>query len=215
MPRVLPFACYMAFIAIADLLQRLLGEGVDLRWLYPLKITVVAALLLYYRRRYSELALAWPAGRQLLLALGAGVLVLVLWVNLDADWMLIGHGSGYDPRDAQGQVQWVLVALRIVGAAIVVPVMEELFWRSFLMRWIDEPQFLDAPPAHARLRGFVVAVILFGFEHNLWLAGMVAGLVYGWLYVHSGNLRSPILAHGVTNGLLGLWIVFTGNWSYW
>jgi CAAX prenyl protease-like protein len=56
---------------------------------------------------------------------------------------------------------------------------------------------------------------LFGFEHNLWLAGVVAGAVYGWLYKRYRTLWSPILSHGITNGLLGLWVVSTGNWSYW
>jgi CAAX prenyl protease-like protein len=60
-----------------------------------------------------------------------------------------------------------------------------------------------------------VTVILFGVEHNLWLAGMVAGVVYGLLYMRSNTLWSPILAHSVTNGLLGGWIIYTGNWGYW
>ena len=34
-----------------------------------------------------------------------------------------------------------LVAVRWIGATLVVPVMEELFWRSFLMRWFQRTQF--------------------------------------------------------------------------
>jgi CAAX prenyl protease-like protein len=56
---------------------------------------------------------------------------------------------------------------------------------------------------------------LFGIEHNLWLAGIVAGAAYGFLYVWHRTLWSPILAHALTNGLLGAWIVYTGNWTYW
>ena len=65
------------------------------------------------------------------------------------------------------------------------------------------------------MKAFVVTVLLFGFEHNLWLAGIVAGAAYGFLYVRHRTLWSPILAHALTNGLLGAWIVYTGNWTYW
>lgn len=213
--RVLPFATYMAFIVVADLLTRILGSGADLRWLYPFKICAVVGVLLYFWRDYEELLprrLSFPAA---LKALIAGIVVLILWVNLDASWMRVGNSEGFDPRDAQGAIQWGWVVVRIAGAALVVPVMEELFWRSFLMRWIDEPKFLSLLPAQVKLKGFVVAVILFGVEHDLWFAGVVAGAVYSLLYIRCANLWSAILAHGVTNGLLGVWVVYTSNWSYW
>jgi CAAX prenyl protease-like protein len=96
-----------------------------------------------------------------------------------------------------------------------VPVMEELFWRSFVLRWIDQPDFLRLDPAQAGLRGFVISVVLFGFEHNLWLAGIVAGVAYSVLFMRHRTIWSPILAHAVTNGMLGVWVVMTGEWSYW
>ncbi|MCU6498861.1 CAAX prenyl protease-related protein [Rugamonas sp. A1-17] len=213
-PRVLPFAAYIAFIFIADLLGRLGWGAQELRWLYAVKIGVVLAILLACRRRYTELAGQWPDARGLLVACAAGVVVLLLWIKLNADWMQIGTSAGFDPRNA-GAIDWALVAVRVFGAALVVPVMEELFWRSFLLRWIDAQNFLGADPARCSAKAFIISVILFGVEHNLWLAGMVAGAVYGLLYIRSRQLWSPILAHGVTNGLLGVWIISTGNWSYW
>ncbi|HEU4775606.1 MAG TPA: CAAX prenyl protease-related protein, partial [Telluria sp.] len=144
----------------------------------------------------------------------AGVTVLLLWINLNAGWMTLGQSAGFDPV-TDGRIDWLLVAARIAGAALVVPVMEELFWRSYLMRWIASARFLQVRPAQLGLRSFVVTVVLFGFEHNLWLAGIVAGAVYSVLYMRSGTLWSPILAHGVTNGLLGAWIISTGHWTYW
>jgi len=213
--RVLPFAAYMAFVFIADMLERL-GVGAETqRLLYPVKILVVAALLYYYRRSYTELWQVRLGARPAVVAVAGGLLVLFLWIQLNASWMSVGHSAGYEPRDAQGQFIWWLAAVRLAGAALVVPVMEELFWRSFLLRWLENPDFEAVRPAHVRIRGFVVTVILFGVEHNLWLAGMVAGVVYGMLYIRSNTLWSPILAHSVTNGLLGCWIISTGNWSYW
>lgn len=214
LPRVLPFLVYIGFIFVADMLGRLGWSAHELRCLYAVKIAAVLAVLLVYRRRYTELAgFGLGAGGVLLAAL-AGVAVLVLWVNLHAPWMVLGSSAGFDPR-TDGAVDWLMVAVRIAGAALVVPVMEELFWRSFLMRWIDKPDFLSLPPACVKVRGFVASVILFGIEHNLWLAGIVAGAVYSALYMRSHTLWSPIVAHGVTNGLLGVWIISTGHWTYW
>ncbi|MBA5690078.1 CAAX prenyl protease-related protein [Rugamonas apoptosis] len=213
-PRVLPFVAYLAFIFIADLLTRQGVDAASLRWLYPVKIAIVLGLLLAYWRRYEELRPARLDWRAAVTAVAAGVLVLVLWINLNAGWMTLGEGAGFDPM-TNGKIDWLLVTVRIAGAALVVPVMEELFWRSYLMRWIVAPRFQQVAPAQLGLRSFVVTVVLFGVEHNLWLAGMVAGAVYGLLYMRSGSLWSPILAHGVTNGLLGGWIISTAHWTYW
>jgi CAAX prenyl protease-like protein len=213
-PRILPFAAYLVFIVIADVLERLGVPPGTLRWLYPAKVALVALLLALFWRHYSELKnfrLAVPA---LLTALATGVAVLALWISLDAPWMIVGTASGFDPR-SNGQVDWLLVSIRIAGAALVVPVMEELFWRSFLMRWVASFDFQSVEPSQVGFKSFVITVLLFGFEHNLWLAGIVAGIAYSLLYMRYRNLWSPILAHAVTNGLLGIWVVGTGNWSFW
>lgn len=212
--RILPFAAYLLFIVIGDMLERFGAPAGVMRWLYPVKIAVVVALLALFWRRYAErkpFSFPIPA---IAAALLTGVVVLGLWVSLDAGWMIVGSSPGYDPR-VDGRIDWLLVAIRIAGAALVVPVMEELFWRSFLMRWIDSPDFESVEPSQLSLKSFAISVVLFGFEHNLWLAGIVAGLAYGWLYKRHQTLWSPILAHAVTNGLLGLWVLRTGNWSYW
>jgi CAAX prenyl protease-like protein len=51
--------------------------------------------------------------------------------------------------------------------------------------------------------------------HTLWLAAVMAGLAYALLYVRSGKLWLPVIAHAVTNGALGIWVVATGNWQFW
>lgn len=213
-PRIAPFLAYISFIAIADLLARLGFAAHELRWLYALKIAVVLGLLLYWRRSYTELATFGLGARAMAVAVTSGIVVFLLWINLDAGWMSIGQADGFDPR-SEGRIEWSLVLLRIAGAALVVPVMEELFWRSFLLRWIDAANFLARAPALASARAFMLTMVLFGIEHNLWLAGMVAGAAYTILYMRSGSLWSPILAHGVTNGVLGCWIISGGHWNYW
>jgi hypothetical protein len=212
--RILPFAAYMLFIVVGDLLVRTGATPGVMRWLYPVKIALVAGILALFWRNYHELKRFSLSGRAVAVALVTGVVVLALWVSLSAGWMVVGTSPGYDPR-VDGRIDWLLVAIRIAGAALVVPVMEELFWRSFLMRWVDASDFETVEPSQLSGKSFAITVLLFGFEHNLWLAGIVAGAAYSLLYLRYRNLWSPILAHAVTNGLLGIWVVQTGNWSYW
>ena len=212
--RILPFALYMVFLAIEGVVADAM-PGIDVRWLYPVKIVAVVGALWYYRALYTELRhppnWLWAA----LVAPLLGGVVFVLWINMDAGWMNLGGGAGFDPRDAGGAFNWPLVVTRLVGAALVVPLMEELFWRSFLLRWVQEPRFLTLAPVQIGLRAILISSVLFGLEHSLWLAGMLAGLVYAWLYRASGNLWPPIISHASTNLILGLWILNTGNWQFW
>lgn len=213
-PRVLPFAVYLLFIIIGDFLGRAGFSADELRALYGLKIAAVLLLLLYFRRRYGELSGWRPGWKNAVISVLAGVLVLVLWINLNAPWMQIGGSAGFDPR-TNGAIDWPLACMRVAGAALVVPVMEELFWRSFLLRWLESPQFMGVAPQQVRGGALLVSSVLFGVEHSLWLAGIVAGLVYACLYRRSQSLWAAIVAHGVTNGLLGVWIIVTGQWTYW
>ncbi len=212
--RVLPFALYMVFLAIEGWVADSV-PGIDVRWLYPVKIVAVIGALWYYRAVYTELAIRpnryWAGFAAPLL----GVIVFVLWINMDHGWMNLGGGAGFDPRNDIGALDWPLVLTRLAGAALVVPLMEELFWRSFLLRWIQEVRFLALEAAQIGLRAILISSVLFGLEHSLWLAGIVAGLAYAWLYRASGNLWVPIVAHAVTNLVLGLWVLNTGQWQFW
>lgn len=213
--RIAPFGAYVFFMVLEDVLLKFGWEPNELRMLYAIKIAVVAGLLWAMRSAYSELR--WPSGAGLRLwvaALAAGVVVFIAWINLTANWMVMGESVGFDPRE-NGEIDWFLVTVRIIGAALVVPVMEELFWRSFLMRWIENPNFLTVNPVQVGIKALGISAALFALAHSLWLAGLFAGIVYGLLYMRSGTLWLPILAHAVTNGILGAWIVITGNWGFW
>ena len=135
--RVAPFGVFIAFIALDGLLSSLAHRvGMDPRWWYAIRSAVVAGLLLWFWRSYEELNA--PARRvpmrDWLLSVVVGALVIVLWVNLDVWPLSLGGGGGYDPRDAAGTIDWRLALTRAAGASLVVPVMEELFWRSCIMR---------------------------------------------------------------------------------
>lgn len=214
--RIAPFALFMLLLALRGVAAD--GAwGFDERWLYAVSAVGVAALLVVFWREYGELsAVLAPTARELLLAVFAGLLVFLLWIQLDEPWMRIGQATaGFRPIDASGNPIWPLIAVRWLGAALVVPLMEELFWRSFLMRWIDSPRFAAVPPQRVSLRALALSTFVFMLAHTLWLAAIVAGLVYAWLYIRSGKLWLAVIAHAVTNGALGAWVVLTGNWGYW
>src|SRR5512139_127593 len=180
--RSLPFGLYIFLLVLEGLLPDWV-PGFDVRWLYPVKAGLVALSLVVLWRYYSELRSRLPL-KHLLLSLVVGVVVLVLWVNLDAGWMLMGEvGEGYNPTNETGQIDWLLVAFRIAGAALVVPIMEELFWRSFLQRWVQKLDFLTLDPAQIGLKALLIASALFAVEHLQWLAALIAGLAYGSLYI--------------------------------
>ena len=213
--RSLPFALYILFLVLENGVSNW-APGFDARWLYPVKTGLVAAALLILWRHYTELKCERLPHAQILLSIIAGLIVLVLWVNLEARWMLLGDpGKGYIPLDAQGRIEPLLIAFRIAGAALVVPLMEELFWRSFIQRWIRRPDFMALDPAQIGMRALVIASVLFAVEHQQWFAGLLAGLAYGGLYIYTRNLWAPILAHAITNGGLGIYVVMTGRWQFW
>lgn len=211
--RVVPFALYMAFLAVEQG-ARAWDVDFDTRWLYPFKVGAVVLALWYFRGEYREL-LVRPARWPLIVSVLLGVLVFILWINLDHGWLDLGEGAGYDPRTPEGGLDWTLVVFRLAGAALVVPIMEELFWRSFLLRWIERQDFLSVSAAEVGFRAILISSVLFGVEHSLWFAGILAGLAYAWLYRAYNNLWAPITAHATTNLILGLWVLHTGAWQFW
>lgn len=215
--RILPFVAFMVLLALRGAMPADGSWGIDPKWVYGITVLVVGALLAWYWREYGELsAQLLPDFKEFALAVVVGVVVFALWINLDAPWMRLGEASAvFIPVDANGQLQWPLLIVRWMGAALLVPVMEELFWRSFLMRWVENPQFESVVPQRVGLKAVVLSTFVFVLAHTLWLAAIVAGLAYAWLYVRTGKLWVPIIAHAVTNGVLGVWVVMTGKWAFW
>jgi len=215
--RIAPFALFMGLLAVRGLAPDDGSWGFDARWLYGVTVLAVGAVLATWWREYGELALqTLPDAREWAAAIGAGLAVFVLWISLDAPWMTLGTPSAaFRPVDAAGALDWPLVAVRWIGATLLVPVMEELFWRSFLMRWIERPVFQGVDPRRVGVRAVVLSTFVFTLAHTLWLAAAIAGLAYALLYVWSGRLWLPVIAHAVTNGALGVWVVATGRWQFW
>jgi CAAX prenyl protease-like protein len=211
--RAAPFALFIGLLAIESLVGDKAG---DLRWLTILRPFLVAALLALLWRHYEELhVLPRVAPGQWILAVVLGLGVFLAWITFDRGWMVIGEPRGFAPVDARGGLDPVAAALRLAGFALVVPVMEELFWRSFLLRRIDAHDFLARDPRAVSLAAFALSSALFASEHSFWFAGLLAGAAYNVCFMRSRNLWISITSHAITNGTLGLWILAHGAWRLW
>jgi hypothetical protein len=207
--RVIPFLVVVAITA----LQGRLGE--DSRfWLYLLK-TLVGGWLLW---------LVWPVVEELRWefswrAVVVGALVFGIWVGLDPYYpKLQARGEGWDPLTRFGEssaAAWFFVVVRFVGSVIVVPPLEEVFYRSFLYRYVVSSNFLSLPLSGFRMIPFLVVAVIFGLAHHEWLAGFLCGCCYQGLVCWRGRLGEAVAAHAVTNLLLGVWVVARADWHFW
>lgn len=213
--RFVPFVLFMALLALRGNLPA--DTGFDVRWVYGLSTLLVGGMLLWWWREYGELSRQnLPSAGELGLAIGVGLAVFGLWIVLDAPWMVLAvPTASFVPLDADGALVWPLIVVRWIGATLLVPVMEELFWRSFLMRWVQSPVFEAVDPRRVGVKAIVLSTFVFVLAHTLWLAAAVAGLAYALLYRQTGKLWVAVIAHAVTNGVLGVWVVRTGNWAFW
>jgi CAAX prenyl protease-like protein len=213
--RILPFAAYVAFMVLESVLpeQAVAGGPLGGKWLYALQLLATAALLAWLWPRYGELRAAGARAADWALAVAVGLVVFVLWINLDLPWARIGESRGL-AETAGTAPPLALLLLRAVGAALIVPVMEELFWRSFILRWVENPKFLEVDPRRTGWKAILVSSALFGAEHHLWLAGILAGVAYALLYRRTGSLWTVIVAHAVTNAALEFWVWRTGSFQF-
>jgi uncharacterized protein len=161
-----------------------------------------------------------------LLSILIGTAVFLIWVAPDyliPSWHhfflfdngIVGHPSGNTPP--QSKIDPVFLLFRIAISVIAVPILEELFWRGWLMRWIIEPHHFESLPLGAYTpAAFWGVALLFASEHgSFWDVGLLAGLAYnGWM-IRTRNLWDCILAHAVTNGILAAYVIGAGQWQYW
>ena len=208
-----PFACYVLFLMLRSVVEP--HSGFDTRWLYGAQVASVGVLMFTFRSDYGDLRTGALNLKAWAWSVACGVAVFAIWINLNQPWMKLGESAGFSALRAGGDLDITLAAVRLAGAALVVPLMEELFWRSFLLRWMVNRDFRGVDPRRIGWGPLLMGSLVFGVEHDLWLAGLVAGLAYGLLYIRSGSLWAPILAHAVTNGLLGAWVLAYQRWEYW
>lgn len=232
--RVLPFAVFILLTAFQDSA----GEA-GRYWIYLGKTIAGAVTLLFCARYFTEAERTWKFTWP---AVIAGVAVFALWVGLDRWYPGTSHlysqyicpalakvGLAKDCAPAAAPVPWnpnamfgpgsalawFFIVVRIAGSSLLVPVLEEVFWRSFVYRFVASRDFNQEPLNRFHPVALIVTAILFGFEHQQWLAGILCAFVYQGLVLWKNRLGDAITAHAITNFLLGVWVVWKDDWKFW
>ncbi len=215
--RVAPFLVFLAL----TFCQGKFGAA-SAYWFYFAKTLVGLWLIWEMRPLVSEMrwAFSWEA-------VVVGVGIFAIWVGVNGDWTTqnslwvklgVSHppakpAVSWNPNEQFGSgsaLAWLFIVTRILGSAFVVPPLEEVFYRSFLYRYIVRPDFLSVPLNRFLPWPFLATAALFGFSHNEWLAGILCGAAYQWLVLRKNRLGDAMTAHAITNFLLGVWIVWQG-----
>ena len=212
-PYVLPMAVLLTLLAVGPALG--LGPSE-----YPIRTVVVSAVLWFASRRQIDLKVChWGSSA------AVGLAVFLIWITPELVWpgyrefwlfqnALTGPAGGSIPV-AYRAMPLVLVS-RAVRATLLVPIVEELFWRGWLMRWLINPHFLEVRLGTFQPYAFFVSAVLFATVHGVyWDVALAAGIVYNAWMVRTRSLADCIFAHAVTNGLLSLYVVTLGQWQYW
>jgi exosortase E/protease (VPEID-CTERM system) len=203
---LLPFLA----ILVADSLSKAASSGFE--WFYPLRFLLAAIVLWHYRKEYQRMD--WSFGWE---GPVAGVLVFLMWLGLSR-WTL---GSANNTLGATlagmptlGRISWI--AFRTAAAVVTVPIAEELAFRGFLLR-----RLTSADPESIAYRNVTPLAIMlsstaFGVMHgNLWLAGILAGIIYALVIKRTGRLGEAFAAHATTNLLLAVWVLTRSDWGLW
>ncbi len=207
--RVAPFVFFVLLTAC----QGLLGES-SRYWIYALKTALGAWMVWSVRPVVAELR--WSFSGE---AVFVGVAVFAVWVGLDSLYPKLGPaGKPWNPNAEFGEgsaLAVAVIATRLIGSSIIVPPIEEMFYRSFLYRYVLNPDFTKVSLSVKNWRAWIITSAIFGFAHGEWLPGILCGFAYQWLVLRKGRLGDALFAHAITNLLLGGWVVWKGAWNFW
>ena len=214
-PYVLPFAVFIGFLAV----QKYVPLPANIEFLA--RDLLLAGVLFGFSRHVIQLLPDHWFGTIVI-----GVAVFLIWVAPDVlfpgyrqHWLfqnaILGRVSATTIPENVLKAPWVLWP-RILQAVVFVPILEELFWRAWLMRWLISPQFEKIPLGAYQAGAFWITAALFASEHGpYWDVGLIAGIAYNWWMVRTRSLADCILAHAVTNACLCGYVVATRHWEYW
>ncbi len=221
MARVAPFVIFLVLTAC----QGQFGEA-SRYWFYFAKTIVGIWLILVMRPVVTEMkwAISWES-------VVVGVGVFALWVGLDGLYpsivellQKIGIGDGeaesrpWNPHVQFGDnaaLAWLFIFTRFFAVTLVVPPLEEVFYRSFVYRWIVRPEFDSVRLNQFHPKAFFLTSAIFGLVHLEWLPGILCGMAYQWLVIGKNRLGDAMTAHAITNFLLAVWVVWKGAWHFW
>ncbi|HEV8059351.1 MAG TPA: exosortase E/protease, VPEID-CTERM system [Gemmataceae bacterium] len=193
-------------------------QGFD--YYYPVRVFAGAAALWHFRKAYQ--GLSWHCSWE---AVAAGVGVFVLWMA--PDWYAQYAGTvpasdvaanetfGLTLRGMGPTLAGLWLLFRVVGAAVTVPIAEELAFRGYLCRRLIGREFQEVPLGAFTWFSFILSSVVFGILHGRFVAGTLAGLAFALVLYRTKRLSDPIWAHGITNGLIAVYVLSTSTWTLW
>ena len=183
-------------------------------WVLPLQTLVGGALVARYWRFYD---LRIPAGVPFAALIGG--IALILWIAPQEWFGFAPRRDGFNPEffATEGWSYWVNVTMRFVRLIIVVPLLEEIFWRGFLLRYFIDDDFTEVPIGAFSWKSFGIVTGGFCLEHTFpdWPAAILTGALFNLVIYRTRSLSACVLTHAVTNLLLGIWVMRTGQWGFW
>ena len=213
-PYVVPFGVFMLLLAAQQYVP--LPQSVE----FVARCVILAAVLWFFSRNVITFKRKSP-----LASIAIGVAVFFLWIGPDAmipgyrqHWLFTNSITGQvkTALDAGSQTDAVALVFRILRAVILVPIIEELFWRAWAMRWIARTDFEALPLGSYTTGSFWIVALLFGAEHGpYWEVGIACGAIWNWWMGRTKSLGDLILVHAVTNGLLCAYVLMFKKWEYW
>ncbi len=211
---IAPFLVFIAFLA----LDRFIPLPATVA--YPVRFAVVGLMLLLYSRPVIDLRATNVLG-----SIVVGIAAFVIWVGPDVLWPAYREhwlfqnaimGSAKSTADPALKSSWLFIVFRVASSVINVPILEELFWRGWMMRWLIKHDFESVPMGTYAAQAFWVTAVLFASEHgSYWEVGLITGALYNYWLVRTKNLANCILAHAVTNALLAVFVLYKDQWQYW
>jgi exosortase E/protease (VPEID-CTERM system) len=111
--------------------------------------------------------------------------------------------------------RWAWVTVRLLGSCVLIPLVEELAFRGFLLRWLVSPEFEGVLPRAVKWSSVLLSSLAFGALHVHWILGTLGGLVFAVAWVRRGLLADAILAHALANVGIAMAVLGFGRWDLW
>jgi hypothetical protein len=212
-PFVAPFALFMLFIPLNQACSILLHSD-SIYAIYPIQAFATGVLVAFVWGRLPAFRLTRP-----LMSVIVGLVAFGIWIAPEFLSLPLGkREGGFNPTLFQSSDYYIgLVGFRLLGAVVVVPIVEELFWRGFLMRYIISSDFQSVPIGRYTHLSFWITTVFFVSIHRPadMPAAVVVGVLLGAWFAFTKSLGNVMMAHAATNLALGIYVLVAEKWYYW
>lgn len=215
-PSWVPYVVPMVlFLAITSFFEK---DDANYPMVYLAKVALVTGALIFFRSTWKDLKFD---SKLILPSVIVGAVGFGLWIGLAKlpypPIEFLGTRTAYNPYEkiTDEGMRMAFIATRFFGLALMVPLMEEIFWRSFMMRFASRPDFEALKPGEFTWQGFAIVAAFFGFTHPEWLPAVVYAVLIGLLLWRTKSVFACFVAHLVTNLILGIYVVTQSQWQLW